>query len=257
MPLALAAIGLTAAGTTLNVLGNKESQSAMNATRAAEVAQQKAIQQRSNQIFNEALPQSSESSAASDLNSGANARFNSFNNLQTATTPIASALPATGTATATSKAAARANTASTTFNNLYAKAQGKEGSYGDLANKWAINNADTAQKLGVQNNFSQGDARLLPLEMEVASHKGDKLSGWGTIASSLGMLAGLAGVTGAFGTAVNSAGVPLANVSNAAAEAQGLGAAGTTGSRLLSLPANLGSELPAVNDSVWSNIYNV
>lgn len=201
---AIAAIG-TVAGTALSIAGNVKSQNAMNAARASETNQQAQLQKQSNAIFRNSLAQSTPNTAQQQMQAGQAARTNAWQNLQDATTPTASALPATsGTATSgagtssTGAAGQRATSAGNTWNALNAKSAATEGSYGDWQNQQAIKNANAAQQLGVQNNFSQGDAALLPTELEVASHKGDALSGWGSIVSSLGSLAGYANKFGNF-----------------------------------------------------------
>ena len=223
MPLALVGLGLTAGGAAMSIAGNAKSQSAINAARSNEVAQQSAIQQKSNAIFQNSLAQSTPAVAAQQMAQGQNQRQSIWNTLQSASTPVASALPATGTTTATGKANARATTAGNALNTMNEAASAREGSYGDWENQQAIKNADAAQELGVQNNFSQGDAALLPTELSVASQAGDKLGAWGSIVSSLGQLAGVAGATGAFKTAapgaVDANGVPIANNIAAHAEA--------------------------------------
>ena len=221
MPLAAAlpyiALGASAAGTGLSIAGNEASQSAMNAARANEVNQQAALQKQSNAIFQNSLAQSTPQTAQQQMQQGQAARTNAWQGLQDATTPVASALPTTtsgsttgssttggGTSTGaagtpTSGASARAASAGNSWNTLLANAAAREGSYGDWQNQQAIKNANAAQQLGVVNNFSQGDAALLPTELQVASQAGDSLSGWGNIVSSLGSLAGYANKSGIFG----------------------------------------------------------
>lgn len=219
---ALAAIG-TVAGAGLSIAGNIESQNAMNAARANATNQQAQLQKQSNAIFQNSLAQSTPAVAQQQMQQGQAARTNAWQNLQDATTPTASALPASGTTTSspgasgtsgspTSGASQRAASAGNTWNALNAKSAATEGSYGDWQNQQAIKNANTAQKLGVVNNFSQGDAALLPTELQVASQKGDALSGWGSIVSSLGSLAGYANKFGSFGQP--SAATPISQIGN-------------------------------------------
>ena len=200
MPLAIAGLALGAVGTGMEIAGNAQSQAAMNRARSNETAQQQALQQKANAVVQKSIAGSTPQTAQQQMQAGQNARTGIWANLQNATTPVASALPAT-TDTATTAAGKRATTAADSWNSLNANAQAKEGSYGDWQNQQNIQNADAAQQLGVINNFSQGDANLLPLEMNVASQAGGKLSGWGNIVSSIGNLAGIASATGAFGAA--------------------------------------------------------
>ncbi len=201
MPLAAAlpyiAVGASAAGTGLSLAANAQEQSAINAARANEVNQQRALQNQANAIFQNSLAQSTPATAQQQLQQGAAARNSAFQDLQSAITPVASALPTANAGananTPTAGAQQRATSAGDTWNSLLARANATEGSYGDWQNQQAIKNADTAQKLGVINNFSAGDASLLPTELQVASQAGDSLGGWGSILSSLGNLAGYAG----------------------------------------------------------------
>ena len=202
MPLALIGMAAMTAGTAMQIAGNAKSQSAMNSVRAQESAKQADLQRQSSALFQKSLAGSTPQVAADQMAAGAANRSNIWQGLQSASTPVASALPATPTTgTATAKASKRTGSATSAWNNLTQGAAAREGSYSDWQTKQAIKNADTAQNLGVINNFSQGDAALMPIEMKVASEQGDKLSGWGSIMQSIGMLTGMAGATGAFGGA--------------------------------------------------------
>ena len=208
----LAALLATVVGTGLQMAGNAKAQSAMTAARANEVGQQAQLQGQSNAIFKKSLAGSSPATAAQEMQQGQAQRNTAWQNLQSATAPVASALPATSDPNSpTAKASARANSAANTWNTLNANAAAKEGSYGDWQNQQAIKNANAAQQLGVINNFSAGDASLLPTELQVASQAGDKLSGWGSVVSMLGNLSGLASKAGTFGTSTPAA--PQGNLS--------------------------------------------
>lgn len=185
----------------MQILGNNQSQNAMNQARSTENAQQAALQAKQNAIVQKSISGSTPATAQQQMSTGAAARNTAWNNLQNATTPIASALPTSTDNSPTGNAQRRSTSAGNAFNTLTANAAAKEGSYGDWQTQQGIKNADTAQKLAVNNNFSTGDANLLPLEMQVASQKGSKLTNWGSIVSSIGNLAGIASATGAFGAA--------------------------------------------------------
>jgi hypothetical protein len=181
--------------------GNAKAQAAMTAARANEVNQQAGLQQQSNAIFQKSLAGSTPATAAQQMQEGQAQRNNAWQALQTASAPVASALPATSDPNSpTAQAKARAGTAANAWNTLNANAAAKEGSYGDWQNQQAIKNANAAQQLGVINNFSAGDASLLPTELQVASQAGDKLSGWGSVVGMLGNLTSLASKAGTFGT---------------------------------------------------------
>ena len=267
---AIAAIG-TVAGTALSIAGNVKSQNAMNAARANETNQQAQIQKQSNAIFKNSLAQSTPNTAQQQMQAGQAARTNAWQNLQDATTPTASALPATsgtttsgtgssGSATSsspTSGAGQRAASAGNTWNALNAKSAATEGSYGDWQNQQAIKNASAAQQLGVQNNFSQGDAALLPTELDVASHQGDALSGWGSIVSSLGNLAGYANKFGSFGPKTTS----LSQIGNypgtvAMLSQPGIGISNNTMNDLGSMATAESESTPAARFANGGSIWN-
>ncbi|MDE2098678.1 MAG: hypothetical protein KGL39_15595 [Patescibacteria group bacterium] len=242
MPLALAGLALGAVGTGLSLAGNAKSQSAMNQARANEVAQQADLQNKNNALVQKSIAGSTPATAQQQMDAGAAARNNIWAGLQNATTPTASALPATGATTPTSSAAKRTTNAANTWNTLNQNAAAREGSYSDWQTQQAIKNADTAQQLGINNSFSQQDASLLPLEVQVAGQAGDKLSGWGSIVGALGSLAGIAGATGALGGAA-SAVTPLSQVARY-----------PMANAMLNNAANQQS-YNTLNPTAWTNIY--
>jgi hypothetical protein len=191
MPLALVGAGLAVAGTSLSIAGQQEAKSAMAKTRAAENAQQQGLQQQANAITTNSIAKSTPQVANDQLTAGAAARTNLTQALQSAAVPIAQANAPTG------GGSGRAGTAGTAWSNLVAGNQAKAGSYQDWETQQSIKNAQASQKLGILNNFSQGDASLMPIEMQVASQKGDKLSGWGSLISALGAVTGMAGAASA------------------------------------------------------------
>ena len=204
MPLALLVGGSVAslAGTGLQIAGNEKAKSAMNATRKNAVDQQGALQRQSSQIANDSIAASGPQSAATQTAQGAATRMALTDALRQGNTPIAAANPV-GTSASTGATGAAGNA----WTNLVAGNQAKAGSYADWENQQAIKNAEAGQKIGVLNNFSQGDAALLPVEMQVASQKGDKLSGWGSLVQGLGSAAMLGGAIGmAAAPAAGSAG---------------------------------------------------
>ena len=180
MPLAAFGAIATIGGTALSLAGNAKEQSAINSARAQETAQQAAIQNQANNITQGSIAASTPQVAQQQMATGQANRMSLTQDLREATAPGEQALPATGTGSARSSAAGNV------WQNLVSGNQAKAGSYSDWENQQAIKNAQASQKLGILNNFSAGDASLLPVEMQVASQKGDALSGWGSIVSGLG-----------------------------------------------------------------------
>ena len=252
MPLALAVagLGLTATGTGMSIAGNHQSQNAINAARRGYVQKQADLTRQNNTIAQKSIAGSSADVANQQIQAGANARTTAWDNLQKSTVPVASALPANG-GTATGAAGARSVGAGNTWNNLNAKAAAKEGGYGDWENQQSIKNADVAQQLGINKNFAEGNARLFPTQMEVASQAGGPMSGWGQIVSSIGQVAGMAsnipgggvakaGVMGTSGIGTKSTGL-----------AGTLAAGGVPAVNSAGIPSGwIGSSMPN-----WSNIY--
>lgn len=257
MPLAIAALGLGAAGTGLQVAGNMKAQSAMNNVRTQEAQRQAELQKQNSAIYSKSLAASTPQVAAQQMQAGQNARESAWNQLQKSTVPVASALPATGGATG--KASARTGAAANVWNNLTANANAKQGSYDDWNTQQAIKNANAAQNESIINNFSEGDARLMPTELAVAGQAGDKLSGWGSIVSTLGSLAGLAGATGAFGAAKTAASTAPTSIGGSAVNwANGDGiynsiAAGGLPNTGLSTAGMFGTS--GMSPAAWANLY--
>jgi hypothetical protein len=82
-----------------------------------------------------------------------------------------------------------------------ARATAKLGAYGDMwgKNDIAVNN--TGHKVGMFNNFSRGEAALLPADQELAGYVAHKpSSGIGESIAALGTLAAGAGGAGMFGS---------------------------------------------------------
>jgi hypothetical protein len=247
VPLALVGLGLGVLGTGMDIAGNAQSQRAMNNARANETNQQAGLQKQANAVVQGSIDQSTPQVAQSEMDAGQAARNNAWSNLQSATTPVASALSPTA-GSPTDAANKRGSAAANTWNELNANAAAKEGSYGDWENQQNIKNANAAQQLGVINSFSQGDASLLPVEMQVASQAGGKLSGWGNILSSIGALAGVAGATGAFKAAT-------ALPSAAAANDFLAGAGPVSNSFAATTPAWSTAASGATPGNIWSTVY--
>lgn len=217
MPLAAAlpyiALAASVAGTGMQMAGAAKARRAMESTRAEFAAKQKKLEERANAEFQANLDKNTRGNVDRQLQAGEENRQNIWEDLNKTSQPIASALQATGSNT-TNKSASRANAAAQTWNQLNAKSKSAGGAFGDWKTNQGIENADTAQKLGVTNNFSEGEARLLPLELDVASHSGDQLSAWGGIVGTLGSIAG--GVGGLMSAGANA---PLTAAQSAAMNA--------------------------------------
>lgn len=207
------AAAAAAAGTGLSIAGQAESQNAISRARNAELLRQQQYQKTASGVFNTSLEQSAPKSAKAQLDAGAADRQAEMAKL--AQQPgVAPSARDKGTLTATSPgadgAAARteANVTATNnaWSNIVGQAQAKLGGYQDWDVAQGIKNARANQRLALVGNEAAGSANVLPIELEVASHKGDSLEGWGQLVSALGMVAGAgAGAAGAAGTAGTTA----------------------------------------------------
>lgn len=234
MPVLIPLLGLAAgaAGTGLSIAGGLAQQDALDKTRQQEAAQQRMLSNKARWLAQKNILASSPDNASNTLDKGAQERSNLFKALQNASEPIATALPATGRASTTAKAR------NGSWADLVTGAADRIGSQGDLANKWSINNADTNTGLGVLNRFSQQDASILPLEMQVAGQAGDSLNTWAGITSALGSAANLARPS------LSATGVtPLSSVGNYPGTASMLNGAGAS------------ARVPRLGN-IWSTIYS-
>lgn len=245
MPLAAAIAGLavSAAGTGLGIAANAQQQDAMNRTREQEAAAQQALMRKNRAIVNNSMAQSTPENAQKTMQTAQDARTALYNALQNASQPIASALPATGTSSPTGQASESAQGRNNVWTDLVNKAKATEGSYGDLGNEWANNNANANQRLAVNNEFSRQDANLLPVEMQSAMQSGDTLGTWGSLASALGNLAMSASGSGLLRSSpsgVNGA----ANLGNTA-----------FGNEYLNSANSMGSTSVMPGGSIWKYLY--
>ena len=236
MPLAIAGAALSVVGTGLAMAGNAKAQSSMAKTRAQEAVRQAGLAHQNENLYDKSVKKSDLPAMQQQTDAGTAQRQSAWNDLQTSTQPIASALPANGGAAAT-----RAGAAGNAWNKLTSRAQAKEGGYQDWQNQQDIKNADTAQKMSVNNNFSEADARLFPAELQVAGQAGAQLSGWGNIVSAVGSLV----------TTIGMSGKPKTGVSAKQSQApqnefNGTGAPGMAGDPQV---------LPAT-DADWGKIYS-
>ncbi len=227
MPLAIAAIALTAAGTAMTVAGNEKSKNAINATRGQYSTQQDALARRNAGIAKKSIDASGADVANKEIADGQQARMNVWDQLQKSTVPVASALPATTMTGKTGQASARSGGAAATWNKLNAAAAAREGGYSDWQTKQAIKNSQADQDIAVNNDFAGGNSRVLPTEIGVATQAGDQLSGWGNIVSTIGNLTGM---LSSFGSKTVGTGVSDAQSAAVRAEMNGSGALGMTGS---------------------------
>ena len=199
--LLVAGLAATVAGTGASIAGNEAAQHQMEAVRTAERKRQDEVQNQANNVFKKSLSTQGADTAQNTVAKGAAQRQSVYNALKQVAQPVAgSPLPEdqeSNPVVNTDGATPTANRLSTTRNNawtaLTSQAASREGGYQDYANSQELNNAEANRRLGVLNNQARGWAGIMPTEMQVASHAGDALAGWGQLVSALGSTAGMAG----------------------------------------------------------------
>lgn len=203
-PILLAAgAALSAAGTGMSIAGNEAAASKMREVRTAATAQQKRFQEQANKVFAGSLKTATATSARDTMKKGEGQRSAFYKLLERASTPEAAPLPATSSTSTNGvvdDTGARAQSSQTgrtnAWSNLQSDAQNRMGAYDDLNAQNAIANARATQDLSITSNKARGAANILPIELDVASHAGDSLSGWGQLVSALGSVAMLGSAAG-------------------------------------------------------------
>ena len=204
-PLLLAAAAAaSAAGTGMSIAGNQEAADAMQSVRNNELLQQQGFQRQANSVFQNSVAQANPTNVNAEMAKGAANRQGLAQALAAGAMPVAQPLPATSTAATPEndspnpmdRAQANQQARTNAWTGLVQHAQAKLGAYSDLSTQQGIQNAQAAGNLAVINNKAQGQANLLPIELQVASQKGNSLSGWGQMVSALGSIGMMAGATG-------------------------------------------------------------
>ncbi len=187
LPILAAGAALAAVGTGLSIAASNADQSAINAARNASNQAEAGFQRKASNVFQTNLPNNTADKARADITKGQQERTNVFNNLKQLATPVSPV--ANPNQTPEQQAMARTSMAGNAWSNVVNNNAAKMGGYGDWSTALGVKNQDVNNRLGVINNEAQGTARLLPLEIQVASHKGDALGSWGKIIGAIGSLA--------------------------------------------------------------------
>ena len=192
-PLLIAGLLATAGGTGMQIAGNAQSQSALNAERATEARQQAGFQAKALGNVNASLAQSTAPVEQQQTSAGTANRVSMFNALQNAAVPVTGTPGQTPTKNTivggpTVGASRRAGASGTAWQNLAAKAQATEGGYSDWQNRQDVKNATTMGNLSAIGTQASDAASIYPIEQQVAMQKGQPLSGWGQLLSTLGSL---------------------------------------------------------------------
>jgi hypothetical protein len=211
-PLLIAGLLASGAGTGMQIAGNQEAKSALNATRSQEQVQQAGFQKSAQSQVANSLAQSTAPVAQKQMETGANNRMSAFQALQAAGAPL-TGQPTQSTTTnkviggtPTEQAAARSSNAGNAWSDLQARAQANEGGYGDWQTAQNVKNATTMGNLSAIGTQASDAASIYPLEQNVALQKGDSLGGWGQLLSALGSLSMMGAAVSAPPAAAASAG---------------------------------------------------
>jgi len=254
-PLLIAGLLGTAAGTGMQIAGNAQSQSALNSERAAENRQQTGFQNKAQAEVNSSLAQSTAANEQKQTATGTADRISIYNALQDATAPATKTPGKTSSGNTivggpTAGASRRASGAGTAWSNLAAKSQATEGGYSDWENQQNVKNATTMGNLSVIGTQASNAASIYPLEQQVAMQKGQPLSGWGQLLSTLGSLS----MMGASVVGAPAAGASAADTG--AGMAYDWSNPATWGNELLQ-PAGEGAVrvLPSSAASGWSGVF--
>lgn len=229
LPLVLAGGGATVASSFLNHLGNKKADKARGASIAAETERQRALD-----------------AEADAINKGARDRYVGFgdNMAERAGTlgdmfkassvmSAPGAMPATGSKLVSDVLADRM-AVTKAFGDQQSEVLGNLRSFGDLLGEVNRNQARDGGYLGQIGGFKRGSAGVNALELDAASHAGDKYKFWGDVLAGAGkvaLMAGLgggaapaaaggaaaAGASAAPAAAISYGGFPVVNPWNAAA----------------------------------------
>jgi hypothetical protein len=159
----------------------------MNDVMAQQLAAQKKLQQRGQQVFGESLKQSTPQAAQQQIAQGSSQLLNAARQAQ--------AVPLGLPTNATTSADQQANQARA---GLDAQAMADFGGYGQFGQQQALKDREVSSQLGFLNDQSRYNASMLPGELQAAQHEYAGLQGIGSLLGTVGQLGGLAGQMGLF-----------------------------------------------------------
>jgi hypothetical protein len=225
---------LTVVGTGASIAANEAQDSAVHNARNDERMRQEKLSKQRQKTFDNSLNESGVDTAQKDLNTGTGAREALY--AQAGNAPQgATATPALQQSTTVSGGAPTQQSLQTSkeatnaWSKLVGGSEAKLGAYGDWTQNQQIKNNRAAQDLAINANKSRGSLSVNQFEIEHASHAGDNLRDWGTVASALGSIGMMGGAAGLAGTANSAIGTSAAQVGSATGEAaEAAGGAGAT-----------------------------
>lgn len=231
--LAAAAAAATAAGTMMTNSAQNQARQAQTDAVQNEQNQQSQLIQKENQSFNNSLQKSNATTIMANQQADEASRLKAMQ--ANGSTNGVSVIPqqTANDSAATRKATQQFGDTATAQLTRQATGSAEMGGLNDAFHTAAITTAPNAADIGIDANFGQGDANLLPIELAAASRKGSGLRSVGSLFTGLGaaMSAG-AGAAGLAGAAAG--GSSLASMAPEAAA--GAGSAEGTGFGLASIP---------------------
>jgi len=199
--LTIASVALIGSGTAMQMQGAEKAKKAQDSANLAELQRQKGYREKSFGLFDQSLGYNQgdaqiarEAKESSDLNSiFQQAADNVFSSASpSGTNPmsgVSEAPKAIGDIYKKSMNEARGSIQ----NALTARAA--LGGFSKMLGNTSIQNQQISNAQNPLGNFMRGSAGILPMELQAASHAGDKLANIGAVLSALGTVAGL-GATG-------------------------------------------------------------
>lgn len=187
MGIAIPLVGM-AVGAGLSLAGRAQASHAADQAYGNQIRQQNQYRGQAAQSFGKYVPTVGAGQAALDINSGKQSREAGY--AQQSAQPVAQAQAQSPVLATRDQAALGQQT----------NARAKLGGYQDWQMQNAIRDLHEQQEQNQIGNFASGTAKLLPLELQQASHAGDSLNAIGSLVGSLGSLAG----SGLFGGGGNA-----------------------------------------------------
>jgi hypothetical protein len=194
-PMSIAAAALTVAGVGAQAVGAGKARRAQSNVASAETARQRGYQAEQSALFDQTMAGQTREASDQRLSDATARRTNA---LQGAVTPgSVMDVPLAGNEasvvadTISRRLAESAQTARDEGGRL-----GALGAYKDLNLGNSIDLGRSGQQQGMFTGFSRGSSDLVPMEMDVAGHKGDN---WASIGRLLGGLGTVTGMAGAYG----------------------------------------------------------
>lgn len=212
-PISITAAVLSAAGAAAQMYGQSQAKRAMNNANEAELLRQKGFTNESLAKFDSSLKYNQGADQQVREKDASNALNNQFQQtIEQTLMPAAGAGMASDSAPkaiADSYREAMDGAKTRLQSQLAAKAA--LGGFGTMLNNTQIQNANVANAQNMLGGFMRGSSAVLPLELQKASHAGDRMNNLGMALQALGSLAGMYGSATMASNATKSLGAMNAN----------------------------------------------